>query len=298
MRALIRRSLLLASIIAGSAAAQQPPKEADRPEIVVEGSRDQEKRIAEFVNALTKVTPRGQLSRFEQKICPMAAGIPDHQKAALVRRLRQVADAVGIPAAPAASCRPNVLVIVTTDKLALMQRLERKRPEYFPSKWSVGHVRSFVRDPAPVAAWHIEGQMRRDGRPMATDYTTGVDYQVTTEIPSRNVPSARPHFLGAIIVVDIDALAGLTTTQLADYAAMRSFARTDPRALAASTTPTILHVIDTPMGSEVPVTMTAWDFSFLKALYESDGRNYASSQRTEMQKLVKQELVQPDSPKE
>lgn len=298
MRALNRRSLLLVSFFAAAAAAQQPPTEAVSNDIIVEGNRNQEKRIAEFVNALTKATPRGQLSRFEQEICPMAAGVPNFQKEALVHRLRQVADAVGIPVAASAACQPNVLVIVTRDKQALMQRLEHKRPEYFPLKWSRGHIQSFVRDPAPVAAWHIEGQMRRDGRAMATDYGSGLDYQKTIEPASRMVPSARPHFLGAIMVVDVDALAGLTPIQLADYAAMRGFARTDPRALAASTTPTILHVIDTPMGSEVPVTMTEWDFSFLKALYHSDGRNYAAPQRTEMRKLVKQELNQAQGPEE
>ena len=90
------------------------------------------------------------------------------------------------------------------------------------------------------------------------------------------VPSARPHFLGAIMVVDVDALAGLTPIQLADYAAMRGFAQTMLEGPGRLTTPTILHVIDTPMGSKVPLTMTEWDFSFLKALYGSDGRNYAA----------------------
>lgn len=227
----------------------------------------------------------------------MAAGVPDHQKAALVSRLRQVAAAVGIPVAPM-TCRPNVLVVVARDKQALMQRLERKRPYFFPSSWSGGRIRSLVRDPAPVAAWHLEGKMGRDGRNLQTDYMSGLDYQKTTQPGSRIVPSARPHFLGAIVIVDLDALNGLTTTQLADYAAMRGFARTDPRALAGSKTPTILHVIDTPMGSEMPVTMTEWDFSFLKALYASDGRNYASSQRGEMKKLVKQELEESHSAKE
>ena len=291
MRSMIHRSLFLLPLLAAPAAGQQPAEEADVREIIVEGSRNQEKQIAEFVDALTKAPSQGQLSRFEEQICPMAAGIPDVHKAAVVGRLRRVAAAVGIPVASSAKCTPNLLVIVTPDKQALMRQLERKRPYYFPGKWSSSHIRSFTRDPAPVAAWHLEGKMGRDGRPLMNDFRTGVDYQKTIMASSRIVPSARPHFLGAIVVADVDALIGLTTTQLADYAAMRSFARTDPRALATSRTPTILHIIDTPIGGAIPVTLTEWDFGFLKALYGSDGRNYAPTQRSEMKRLVGRELV-------
>ena len=288
MRALIRRSLLLLPLIAAPAAASQPAAETERREIIVEGNRNHEARIAQFVDSLTQVHgSQGQLSRFEQTICPMAAGIPGEHRAALVNRIRQVATAVGIPVARSAKCAPNLLVIVTHDKQALMQLLERKRPNYFPGSWSNGRIRSFTRDPSPVAAWHIEGKLGRDGRDLTNDYSTGIDYQKTTAPPSRIYPGARPHFLGAIVVADIDALAGLTTTQFADYAAMRSFARTDPRAVAASSAPTILNIIDTPIGEEIPVTMTEWDFSFLKALYGSDGRNYAPTQRGEMKRLVR-----------
>ncbi len=171
-----------------------------------------------------------------------------------------------------------------------MQRLERKRPEFFPAKWSSGRVRSFVRDPAPVAAWHIEGKMRRDGRAMATDYASGIDYQRTIEPGSRKHPICPASFprrdhgcrRGCAGGPDADTIGRLCGD--ARFRADRS------AGLAASTTPTILHIIDAPMGSEVPLTMTEWDFSFLKALYSSDGRNYAASQRSEMRKLVKQEL--------
>lgn len=87
-----------------------------------------------------------------------------------------------------------------------------------------------------------------------------------------------------------DALAGLTLVQLANYAAMRAFARTDPARLAQSAAPTILHVLDAPIGSAVPVTLTQWDLSFLRALYASSANNYATRQRSEMRRLVRDDL--------
>jgi len=95
-----------------------------------------------------------------------------------------------------------------------------------------------------------------------------------------------------VVVVDIDALGGLTVTQLADYAAMRAFARTDPERLEKSSVRSILTVLDTPIGGLAPVTLTEWDLAFLKALYGSAANRIAFQQRNEMKHLVAGELDQ------
>ena len=92
------------------------------------------------------------------------------------------------------------------------------------------------------------------------------------------------------MVVQANALDGLTTTQLADYAAMRAFVRTDPKNLRSSSSDTILSIIDAPMGTAVPLTLTPWDLSFLRAFYASGNNSYAEYQRSEMQRLMKREL--------
>jgi len=68
------------------------------------------------------------------------------------------------------------------------------------------------------------------------------------------------------------------------------FVRTDPKQLHAAASDTILGVLDAPMGSAVPLTLTAWDLSFLKALYASNKNSYAEYQRSEMQALMRREL--------
>ena len=82
-------------------------------------------------------------------------------------------------------------------------------------------------------------------------------------------------------------------TQVADYAAMRIFARTDPAKLKGSA-PTILDILEAPMGSAVPVTLTDWDLGFLRSLYASHGRQYANRQRKEMEGLLRKDLTQPE----
>lgn len=171
----------------------------------------------------------------------------------------------------------------------LIAELRSKYPAYFEGL-SEGDVRRLVRQPGPAAAWQIEGRVDRDGVELARDVLTDQYVVDRTDAPSRLTPSSRPHFVASVVVVEAKALDGLTVTQLADYAAMRAFARTDPKRLENSSAPTILTILDAPMDSSVPITMTEWDFGFLKALYSSDRNRYAGQQRNEIRSRLRDDL--------
>ena len=87
-----------------------------------------------------------------------------------------------------------------------------------------------------------------------------------------------------------NALAGLTATQFADYAAMRTFVHTEPKKVRAPASETILKVLDAPMGTIVPLSLTSWDLTFLKAYYASGTQSYANVQRSEIAQRMKREL--------
>jgi hypothetical protein len=102
-------------------------------------------------------------------------------------------------------------------------------------------------------------------------------------------PSSSPTFMASVMVVEPAALEGLTTRQLADHAAMRLLARTDPKRLGPASPPSILGALAAPIGSEVPLGLTSWDFAFLKALYGSEGRTYSGQQRRDIaDRLIKE----------
>lgn len=286
------RHLLVAALLAPAAAYAQDSE----PAIVVTGQRTSEEDIKDFVDAMVP-PPRGglaQLSRFEWAICPRAAGMQPEQKAAVERRIRTISRAAGIDVA-GENCTPNLMVVVTGDKLAFLAALEKRRPEYFES--ITRQQRREMTDPAnPVAAWHV------DGRPLTAEgteipYDSGAGYYVnrTTRPPSRIGFAARPQFAAAIVVIDSDALDGLTTTQLADYAAMRTLVASDPARLGKSTAPTILRIIDAPMGAEIPITMTSWDLGVLKSFYASNPTVTAAAQRSDVRRRLGNAL---DGPKE
>jgi hypothetical protein len=293
MRGLIRGCAAAAALalVAPAWAQEKPQDEAEDAEIVVEGvrARERDKQITDFIGALTKAPVGGQISRFEEKACPAALGLAAAQNKVVAARMRTVAKAAGIPLGDE-NCAPNVFVVVAQDKEAVIKDLRSKYTDPLGDRGKVYNKAS------PATTWFIEGVLDANGVAAGVKEASGdgaASGYYTVEMPegsSRLRPLSRPHFLAAVMVVEPAAIAGLTTTQLADHAAMRLFARTDPDRVAKTSAPTILTVLDAPEGSEVPVTMTQWDFSFLKALYGSGEGRYASAQRSEMKKMVKQEL--------
>lgn len=260
-------------------------EETDAP-IVVTGERTSDEQIDAFVKALTPTPAGGQIARFETHICPAALGLPPQQRAAVEARIRLVADAVGLRVA-GPKCAANVVVMVTRDKKALLDTLAKKYPALLGDLSSAERKR-IREEPGPVAAWQAEAVINADGQRLSDE--DGVAVNHTTRVASRITAAARPTFAAAAVVVELAALDGLTPTQLADYAVMRSFARTEPAKLAAAAPSTILRVIDAPAGTEVPITLTEWDFGFLRGLYAAPKNLSASAQRSEIGRTLERQL--------
>lgn len=281
--------------LAGLSAVQTPPQDGSS-EIVVTGNRELEAQIRDFVAALAPASPGAQLSRFERSICPMAIGLPEAQRDFVARRMRQVADAAGIMVG-SARCVPNVLVVVTRDKRAFIEALQRDHGYYF-GDLSRREVRRLAESEAPAVAWHIQGPpVNAAGQEVGSAGAYEVLINRTTTSPSRITAAARPQFAAAMVIVDADALAGLSTTQLADYAALRAYARVDPARLTGTQDSTILTALDTPMGSAVPLTLTRWDLGFLRGLYAAPANLTAASDRSAIRRTVEAELTQTEAPR-
>jgi hypothetical protein len=259
-------------------------------EIIVEGSRDREKKIEAFVRALTPARIGGQLARFDDEVCPAAAGLPAHQNEAIVERMRAVAKAAGIAVA-SGKCEPNAIVFVVDDKKAFMAALRDKYPAYFST--ALSDRMPMPREDGPAVAWHVESILDENGLkpPIVRNPETGAEFFAVSSMSSGRVkPMSRPHFVAGILVIEVRALAGLTPTQLADYAAMRIYGRTEPKRVSKGSASSILSIIDAPMDSAVPITMTEWDLTFLKALYRSEPLQKATQQRADIGREFRREL--------
>lgn len=295
-----KAALFLAAALAAAGPAPAPAQPAPPPappaagpaaqdsgqDVIVTGTLEREQEIRDFVGALTRDVPMtGQLARFEDAICPGVFGLNGQVRQTVANRMRQVAAYVGLRLG-GANCRPNVLLMVTRDKRAFLQRLASRYPQYFDDEEN--SPRRVAAQPGPVSAWHATIVLSANGQPLSTQGGFGVNRSMGSQ--GRIAASARPAFTAAAVVVESEALTGLSTIQLADYALMRGLARTDPHQLPANGPPSILSAIEAPMGSEVPITITRWDLGFLRGLYASQANLRAPQQRGDIQHQVATEL--------
>jgi hypothetical protein len=270
-----------------SPAVPQPAPAADQP-IVITGQKDRQKAVQDFVRALTPVDSNGQLSRFEHEVCPAVFGLADAEARAVEDRIRLVAKSVGI-AVGAAHCAPNVLLLVTSDKKAFLQELQRHRSNNYGI--SDGEFRRLEQQPGHAAAWQVQGpMMTADGVDLSEDTTEGVVVNRTIDPSSRITVPVHPQFDASVVVVERQALVGLTTTQLADYTTVRALTGADPEKLGNSGASTILHVLDVPIGGEAPVTLTKWDFDFLSGFYDSHRDLRTSAQRSAIARSMTRDI--------
>jgi hypothetical protein len=297
MRKIIPISFIAAVLATAPLAAQPAPARAGTATgqgdeaIVVTGQKESRQAIQDFVGALTKIPSYQQLSRFEHSVCPAVYGLPKAQADAVANRIRLIAKTIGIVVG-GEHCVPNVLVVATSDKLAFLEELRKRRADDFGITDS--QIHALEKQPGPAAAWQIQGPpMTADGQDLDVDPTVGQVVNRTIAGSSRITEPVRPQFDGAMVVIERKALLGLTITQLADYAAIRLLTGADPSHFGNSGAPTILHVLEVPIGGTAPITMTQWDFAFLRGYYDARRNLHTSAQRSSISDSMTKDLHRP-----
>lgn len=279
---LSRAAIMALLLLPAPALTADAPEKADDT-IVVSATVDRE--VSEFVDAVIDVSNFDRLTRFERAICPIAAGIPTAQKAAVVERMRAVAKAAGITVGKT-DCRPNVLVLVTADKKALITKFVDLYPGSM-NDLSKAERRALINSTEPAVAWHLKGPVVDDDGVEIGNEGTEVAINRSARSASRLTSFARPQFAAAVVVIDSAELTGLSTTQLADYAAMRALLESDPAKLKGSNVPSILKILDAPDDAEVPLSLTEWDLNALRGFYNVNRNTTVASQRSGVRKQVR-----------
>jgi hypothetical protein len=303
MRMILSAAAALAFAVPAAAQAQQQPAlqqvfqpgDRDRPDIVVVGDPAvRDRQIRTFVEALDDVPGTDPMGRFDRTdLCPAAVGLSEAQNAAIAARMRQIAAAVPLPLA-APDCRPNILVLIAPDKEEMIAALRRRHPIYFRNAFN--QIIELPNERGPATAWHLSARVDRNGQPLGFDEETGVEIVSTTVAPSRISMTVRPIFLAAVVVIEARSLAGLTTTQVGDYAAMRAYAPIRPRGLPRNAN-SVLTVLDAPMDALIPASVTEWDLAYLRGLYATPAYQSAPRQRADIRRAMTRDLEQGGQPR-
>jgi hypothetical protein len=206
------------------------------------------------------------LARFADPICPGVVGMKVEVAEAIVGRIRENAEALGLPLSDPASCEPNVIATFVADGKDYLARL-RARQGWMFVDMDESERESLFETNGPVRAWTRTVVRSRDG--MQVGRREGLAQLPETTMwsaHSKIYVATRRDYLAAMVLVDRAAADGLSVFQLADYVTMRALGGEAFREVAPEGR-TILALFDGAEGA--PRQMTAADRIYLTTLYEA-----------------------------
>jgi len=257
------------------AAAQGELEAAPEPgdAIVVTGRSAPPPRREVFEQALevSRVDPgrmyEEALARVTAPLCPKVLGLADNLADEITDRVRANAAKVDVPVAKG-RCSPNLLIAFADDSRSLMKDLSRDHPRAF-GLISESERSELLAESAPVRVWNIVETKWADGRPLAWRLGRQERPSVRGRVDRMFLPT-RKDIEFALVVYDREAVLGMTTVQLADYATMRGPSHTRPASGDEPMT-TILALFEDeagPSGADrEPAQLTSFDVGYLRSVY-------------------------------
>ncbi|MFN4040113.1 MAG: hypothetical protein ACK4I0_00435 [Brevundimonas sp.] len=288
---------LLAGILAASSPQQQPtasdPETPTRLEDIEVTGRRLETVIRDFVNDVAAPNPGRNLARWDRGVCIGAANFQAETAQYLVDRISTVADDLGLRSG-APGCKPNVLVIASSDPNVLASDLIERSPLSFRPGGSGmdrggSQLRAFRDSDRPVRWWAVSvptdshtGQRAVRLRGECADPCSKVEHyapQIEVFAASRLSTQIVDDLNRVIVIVDVNKIDNVSAQQLADYVAMVSLSQINPTA-DTSAYASILNVFDEP---DYASSLTEWDQAYLRGLYGSQRtQQLAGANRSEV----------------
>jgi hypothetical protein len=239
---------------------------ANQDQMVVTGSST-DASPAEVFGQARAITATGNsfdepLARFEQPVCPGVLGLTRETAGLVIDRLRTNAGFVGLRVQED-GCTANFVVAVVDNGQAMLDRMIRDNPARF--EYLNPLDRRELLAPGPARAWTDVQPATRDGMPIArvrdlTSPPTSGQWAAHSNIYTFN----RNEITMVWVVLDREAVRGLTLQQVADYATMRGLAQTRPAPEMAISS--ILGLFS-PSGPW-PEELTDFDRAYLTAMYD------------------------------
>jgi len=286
---------LISTLVLGPQQQDQQPTVL--PEVVVQGDRDRD-AARDFVGRIAAPAAGRGLARWRGPVCAGTVNLRADVAQPILDRVGETAARLGVEVG-GPGCSPNLVVIFADDGAATASRMVADDPRLF----RVG-VSGFDRGPqallrfetseAPVRWWALSmpvdpvtgerrarapgdvggGSIPADlaeslgcpGGCSTTDSVLGAAPISRSTSASRLTSMTVDAFYKVIVIVDASRLGEVSTTALADYVSMVSFAQVADEANFGGTD-TILNLF-----SYGPGELTAWDYAYLEALYASEGR--------------------------
>ncbi len=286
---------------------------ADDNEIVVTGRAEIKAAVSNYIKA-TLGRPRGgqfagQYARFGSPICPGAYGFSESNNAQIAERIRRIAAVSEIPVGKP-GCQTNIFVVAISDGKSAITELRKKHHRIF-SALPVYRRRQLADLTGPLFGWKsivphsAEGRGSRivsDGLSFtgigqslgsASSAINGEINFLRTNTQSLITKPVQQITQSAFLLLEEKELVGMTTIQIADFAAMYNLMETKGVVDAAVASDSILTLFDPEIEPDArPQSIGEWDLIMLSALYHSPLNVSAPLQRSAIQQRIVKEITQ------
>ena len=258
-----------ALLLAAPALAQEEAAHETGNDIVVTGER--EKPSATTVNRQARdiTDSRGDLlhsplARIEDRLCPGVIGLKKDAAELMIDRIRWNAERLDMWLAGEDGCAPNLIIAFVEDGKREIAELYEKRPTLFQTL-TIPEREALLAETGPVRVWTTAQMRTRDGMPIQRRESLDAPPVVAMWMAHSKIYLAvREDITQVVVLFDRAGVRGKTLIQLADYATMRSFARTKP-ADGDAALDTVLALFDE--DAVPPDGMTEFDVAYLRSLY-------------------------------
>lgn len=257
-----------------------PAKPADGNDIVVTARKPVEKKEAlQFTRAASAPVER-QLAKFNRDVCPVAIGFPAKVAERIVDRMRDVADAAGIKV-DKPGCKGNMVLLAARDGSDMVREMQRLQTHLIDGL-APREIRAQIASHEPVHSWTLTATQNEYG----DDPVSSGDGKPVLEVftASHMNPPTQQAIQLSVVIIDWPAMLGKTTMQIADYAAMRTLAKTRPLA-GSGPIDSILALFDA--RSAPPPELSEADFAYLRGLYAMPGTRFDYFQIGQISDAVK-----------
>jgi hypothetical protein len=286
----------VAALLAFQASAQNPePAQSTQvvEEILVRGQRlselefDLPSYVRDFIAEVVALPPGGGFARWHRKVCVGVHNLDTRAAQYIADRISYLADDVGLkPGEP--GCRPDVIIIFTTDANELASYMVENEPLAFRPgggeccmQLGLGPLDEFAHSDKAVRWWHVStpvSAMTGERAIVMPQDESGKYPVISVAGPSRIHNGIRDELHHVIIIVDGTKLGGTTWQQIGDYLALVSLAQIDPNA-DPSAFDSILNLFTNRAAYS---GLTDWDRSYVEALYAINLERLPQLQRNEI----------------
>lgn len=276
---ILRASLVAtfaAALLAPAGAAAQDAGQAEAEElevvagedILVTGDRPTHREVSRQARDVTDIGSDIRdrpLARVEDRLCPGVIGLKRYAAEMMVDRIRWNAERLNMWLADDADCRPNLIIAFVEDGKSEIAGLVDRQPWLFETMTRPERL-ALLGEDGPVRVWTTAQTRTRDGMPIARRESL-TDPPVTQMwmAHSKVYLTIREDITQTVVLFDREGVRGKSIIQLADYATMRSFARTRP-AQGDAALDTILALFDP--DHEPAQQLTDFDQAYLRSVYK------------------------------